>query len=119
RRLAARALVTATAPPRQLDGYVVNARRLSAPPPNRLRREVHDYLEHLIELRFDLSICADQSMADSVQDKFVCVFQELHKQLPADRFLALFEKFVDWQASGRLKADEREIRKVIHWIEKD
>jgi hypothetical protein len=119
RRLGARALITATAPPHHLGGYAHNTRRLGVPPPNRLWREVHDYLAHLIELRFDLSCGGDQSVADFVQEKFVNVFHELRNQLPPDRFLALFEKFVNWQASGRLKADEREIRKVIHWIEKD
>lgn len=117
RRLAARAVVTATAPPNHLGGYTVNARKLSAPPPKRLWREVHDYLNHMLELRFDLTQDTDKTIADFAQAKFVRVFHELRAHFPPDLFIAAFEKFVAWQTRQPLQADESEMRNALHRME--
>lgn len=116
RRLAARVVVMVTAPPRSLSAYSVHARRLGEQPTPRMWKDVWDYLEHLIEIRFELALDADDKISELAQEGFVVVFQEAH--IPADRNVFVFEKFLEWQRAGKIKEDERKTRQVIHRIEK-
>ncbi len=117
RRLGARVVLMATAFPRALWGYGGHARRLDARPPRRLWRDVHDYLEHLLELRFDLTQHADPVIAQLARGEFATVFGHLLDDLPADRLVKALERFLDWQRVGKLAANEREARQTIHRME--
>jgi hypothetical protein len=108
----------ATTPPHTLSSYSVHARRLGSSPPLRLWREVHDYLEHLLEIRVELAQSTDRSIAELAQEGFGRAFQELTRHLPADRLLAKLEEFLAHYASGRLKADDREMRRTLYWLGK-
>jgi hypothetical protein len=117
RWLGAQAVVMATTPPHALSGYSVHARRLRERPASRRWKDVHDYLENLIELRFELTQNCDPNIAELAQDGFIRAFQE--RFIPPDRNVSGLEKFMQWQRARKLEEDEREIRQVIHCVESE
>jgi hypothetical protein len=116
RRLAARIVVIVTQPPRTLSAYTVSARRLGQAPPMRLNQELWDYIDHFLELRFDLVADQDSAVSALAQEHFVHVFQD--QILPADRHVVGLKKFMERYREGKLREDEREIRQVLGSVER-
>jgi hypothetical protein len=117
RRLAARVVAIATDPPHTLSGHSVSAHKLGQAPAARFHQEVWDYIDHFIELRFELSQDPDETVSITAQTHFVRVFQE--HLLPPDASVSALEKFMQWHRDGRLREDTREIRQVLHWLERN
>lgn len=116
RRMAARIVVTITHPPHTLSAHSVTARRLGQAPAMRLNQEIWDYIDHALDLRFDLTQDEDSTVAAVAQEHFLHAFEE--HLLPPDRLVNALEKFMLWHREGKLTGDEREIRRVVHWIER-
>jgi len=118
-RLAARVVVMVTAPPHMLSGYAVHARKLGPAPQTRFWRDVHDYLENFLDLRFELTQSSDSVVAGICRKDFERALQELKGHLPPDRIVSQIERLLAWHAEGKFAVDEREVRSLIHWLEDD
>jgi len=99
-----------------LSGSTVNARRLGSAPERRLWSDVHDYLEHFLLMRMELTQVNDNVIAELSREGFAKAFQELREFLPPDRLVRRFEEFIAWHVEGKLTADERDVHEAIHWI---
>jgi hypothetical protein len=112
-RLAARAIVIATQPPYSLTSYTPNAVRLGPAPEKRLWGDVFQYLDHLIELRFELTQAHDVLVAEFSQEGFAGSFEAL-RDLTPDYTVKHLEKFTAWASQGKINADMRDLGGVIH-----
>jgi hypothetical protein len=117
RLLGAHVVAFVTAPPQSLSGYSVTARRLGQPPPRRLWRDVYDYMNRLVEIRFELTQSEDEEIAEIAGNKFEHCASQLFGHVWPDQLVAIMEKLVDWTFSGKLSSDVRQVRSTLHWVE--
>jgi DNA-binding MarR family transcriptional regulator len=118
-RLAARVVVMATSPPTTLSGYPVTARKLGAAPSRRLLREVFNYLNNFVEMRFELTQAKDEVLARFAQDEFVEALQRLRHHLNPDCLVKHLEQLMTWSEAGKIKSDPRDLRTVIRWLQEE
>lgn len=114
RELGARAVIVATNPPRSLSGRSVNARRLGPEPARQLMRDLWQFLENVIELRFELCGASEAPIAEIARKNFIVAFERLDDDLPILRFLPLIERAIDVHLKGGLGSDDRDARSVLH-----
>ena len=114
RELGARAVIVATNPPHSLSGRSVNARRLGPEPARQLMRDVWQFLETVIELRFDLCGASEAPIAEIARKDFIVTFERLDHDLPVPRFLPLIERGIDAHLKGKLGSNDRDARSVLH-----
>ena len=114
RELGARAIIVATNPPHSLSGRSVNARRLGPEPTRQLMRDVWQFLESMMELRFDLCESSETPIAEIAKKDFVVSFERLDHDLPVPRFLPLMERAIDAHLKGKLGSNDRDARSVLH-----
>lgn len=116
RRLAAQAIVLATRPPHTLSASSQQAQRMGPQPPRTMWIEVYDYIDHFLDVRFELTQDSDPEISTLTRDAFIQVFDDTF--LPPDRIVNALEKFVRWHNEAKLKADESEIRGLIEKLER-
>jgi hypothetical protein len=118
-RLAARVIVMVTQPPPSLSGHAVSARKLGSAPPRRLWREVFDYIDHFLEMRFELTQAKDEASASFAQEGFPEALQHLRQFLNPDCLVKHLEQLIAWSEAGKMKFDARDLRSAIHWLQKE
>ena len=117
RLLGARIVVFVTAPPQSLSGYTVTARRLGQSPPRHLWKDIYDYLEKLLDVRFELTQSEDQEIAELARNEFGDGASQLVGHVLPDKLIAFMERLVEWNFDGKLSTDVRKIRTTLHWLE--
>lgn len=116
RRLATQVVVFVTCPPRTLSAYTERARRLGETPERQKNQDLWNYLNHFLDLRFELAQDKDSVVAELAQNNFSRAF--LERYLPADQFVEKFAQYMDWQTSGKIPESPIETRNIIHFCEK-
>lgn len=117
RLLATHVVAFVTAPPQSLSGYSVTARRLGQSPAKRLWRDVYDYVNRLVQIRFELTQSDDEEIAKIARNEFDHCLSQLIGHVSPDQLVVIMEKFVDWSFNGKLDSDVRNVRSAIHWVE--
>lgn len=118
RLLGANVVAFVTEPPQSLSGYAGGtARRLGQTPPQRMWKEIFDYMARLVEFRFELTQSADKKIAEIAQNEFGASISQLIGHVSPDQLVAIMERMTEWTFAGKLSVDVRRLRTAIHWIE--
>ncbi|HRE83565.1 MAG TPA: hypothetical protein PLN52_21145, partial [Opitutaceae bacterium] len=119
RALAVRALHFATSIPETLSGFSVTARKLGIPPPAPLWIEVFDYLERLFAHRFELLGHPDPEIAALMNKDLLGALIRAKRSLRLDRFLRLFERYMELYRNGKVCCEPAEIKHTLDTLIED
>lgn len=116
RQLGAEALAHASSIPQSMSGYEVTARRMGSAPPVRKWTEVHDYLENVFRLRFDLLGDPEPAIATLMAQDLTGALTRLTQHVPAVRLNQILGRFMQLFRDRVVIAKEVDVRRLLEFV---